>query len=108
MSDDAERARYRLDDSEDDDSRNPDAADGGAVSHVGLTTTVSSYPTTAAVYYGVRRQNIFGTETEGSSGVSSTITGTFLALNLGTAIPPVGTQVIVTRVAQRWTFRFDG
>jgi hypothetical protein len=73
------------------------------------TTTVDTYPTSAARFYGCNPNLIYGDETEGATPSFSADGATVLyALNLGTAIPPSGTTVVVHSVGGRWCFRYDG
>jgi hypothetical protein len=107
-SDDAKRLRVReseLRESLVSTAREPTA---GAPTLVAKTTKITTYPTSAASFFGCTPQTVLGTETEGASGTLTAGTQTFLALNLGTVAPPVGTAVIVTFVANRWVFRYDG
>lgn len=71
------------------------------------TVIVATYPTTASVYYGVQTLQVQGIEAEGGASSNTVFGGTFFALNLGTAIPPVGFQVIATWTPSRWAFRYD-
>jgi hypothetical protein len=106
--DDAHRIRLRLGEAEADQTRELEYTGEGAACFVGKTIACSSYPTTAAVMYCVAAVGIMGTETEGSSGVFTVQTPTLKALNVGSAIPPSGTLLVVTRVPNRWVFRYDG
>lgn len=106
--DDARIDRDRLDDLGDDiDRAVGDQADGTAVV-VARTFAETSYPTTANVRFACMIQDVGGTETEGSSGSLSDTGAILYPLNLGTAIPPVGTAVIVVQNGDRWSFRYDG
>jgi hypothetical protein len=78
----------------------------GAPCMLAQTTAISAYPTTAAAFYACTPVSVVGSEVEGGAGTIASRPGTFLALNLGTAIPPQGTQVVVTYVG-RWVFRYD-
>jgi hypothetical protein len=102
--------RLRFDDADavDAASREPLDKAAGAPSLVCKTTTCTTYPTAAMRFYCVTPQSVLGTETEGSTGTFTGTPGTFKALNLGSAIPPSGTQVLVTFVGHRWVFRYDG
>jgi len=80
----------------------------GSSSLLVRTTTVRTYPTSAQVYYACQPLTLLGTEIEGNAGVSTTTNSIFFALNVGSTIPPVGTQVVVTFVGNRWVFRYDG
>jgi hypothetical protein len=75
---------------------------------VAQTTTVTTYPTTASAFYGVIPQAVNGTESEGTAATYIPYTGAIAyALNLGTAIPPSGTNVVCHAVGGRWCFRYD-
>jgi hypothetical protein len=51
---------------------------------------------------------IDGAEYEGGSATyTADTTQVLYALNLGTTIPPAGSNIIVTAVGGRWTFRWD-
>jgi hypothetical protein len=75
------------------------------VVRTGMTTT---YPTTSNVYYTCSSYQITGTEVEGGAGSLTADSGLLMALNLGTAIPPIGTAVVAHSVGGRWVFRYDG
>jgi hypothetical protein len=69
----------------------------GSAAIVGVTTTVTTYPTAA------------GTEGEGDDGSPTPDTKTTLyALNTGSQIPPAGTPIVCHAVGGRWVFRYDG
>jgi hypothetical protein len=80
----------------------------GSPSLVARTVSVESYPTTAACYYACNPICVLGTEVVGGPAVLTTVAGTFFALNLGSTIPPTGTDILVTFVGNRWAFRYDG
>ncbi len=74
-----------------------------------ITTTVTTYPTTAARFYACNPELLTGSEAEGATPTFTADTATVVyALNLGTAIPPNGTKLVVHAVGGRWSFRFDG
>lgn len=81
----------------------------GSGALIGITTTVISYPTTAAVMFAIIPQDVNGSEQEGAAASyvprSDSVT---YALNLGTQVPPVGTEIICHAVGGRWCFRYDG
>jgi hypothetical protein len=79
-----------------------------AAAMAAVTVTVATYPTAAAAFYGIQDCQINGTETEGGTATFVAGTATQYALNLGTAIPPSGTQIVVHGVGGRWCFRWDG
>lgn len=73
------------------------------------TTTVSSYPTSAGVFYGCNPDVITGSESEGATPTFTADTATVVyAVNLGTSIPPNGTKLVVHAAGGRWCFRYDG
>lgn len=80
----------------------------GAPSLLARTTSLAAYPTVPACYYVCQPLQLLGPEVEGARGVVTPANATFFALNLGTAVPPPGTQVLTTWVSSRWVFRFDG
>lgn len=90
----------------DDATRGLPEPAAGAPSVLAVTTTISTYPTSAAAFYGCVAQAVFGSETEGGS-PTLTAAETFLALNLGSAVPSPDTPVICTFVDNRWVFRYD-
>jgi hypothetical protein len=72
------------------------------------TTTKTTYPTTANVYYACLPVDVGGIEDEGQSGTLSAGTGFIYALNLGSTIPASGKDLVVESVGGRWCFRYDG
>ena len=56
---------------------------------------------------GVARPLLLLHQIEGGTGSLSTQVGRFFALNLGSSIPPTGTNLLVTFVGNRWAFRYD-
>ena len=79
----------------------------GSPSILAQTTTISTYPTTAQSYFACLPLTLLGTEKEGGSGVTTAGSATFFALNIGSTIPPSGTQVLTTFIGSRWVFRYD-
>jgi hypothetical protein len=79
----------------------------GAPSVLARTKALSTYPTRAACYYGCQPLSLLGPEVEGGSGTIGSIDATFLALNLGSGVPPVGILILATFVGNRWVFRYD-
>jgi hypothetical protein len=72
------------------------------------TRTISSYPRSAQQFFACSPLTVFGLEVEGGTGSLSVEAGTFFGLNLGSAVPPVGTILLATFVENRWVFRYDG
>lgn len=89
-------------------SRRDRAPAFGSPSLVAQTTTIKTYPTSAQRFYACVPQTVLGAEVEGGPGILSPSSSTFFALNLGTAIPPTGTNILATFIESRWVFRFDG
>jgi hypothetical protein len=81
----------------------------GSAAMLAQTTTVKTYPTTAAAFYAVVPCDIDGGESEGAAVTYVQQTGSICyALNLGTQVPPNGTAVICHACGGRWVFRYDG
>ncbi len=77
-------------------------------SDVAITTTETTYPTTAGAWYAVTSQQVDGTEVEGATASFTSTSGVFHAYNLGTAIPPAGTEILIHCTNGKWSFRYDG
>lgn len=81
----------------------------GSSAMLAQTTTVQTYPTTAAAFYAVVPCDLDGGESEGAAATYVPRAGSVsYALNLGTQIPPSGTTVVCHAVGGRWCFRYDG
>ena len=81
----------------------------GSAAMCAITTTVTTYPTSAGVFYGCNPELLTGAETEGATPTFVPDTATVVyAVNLGTAIPPNGTIIVIHSVGGRWAFRYDG
>jgi hypothetical protein len=87
----------------------PGNSSGGTAARIVTTTTITTYPTSAAEFYACNPTEIDGTETEGGS-ASYTVDAdqVLYVLNVGTAIPPSGTRVVAHAVGGRWVMRYDG
>jgi hypothetical protein len=70
------------------------------------TVTKATYPTAAVAAYAVQLAIPVVVEVEGAVPTFTDITGTFYAINLGTAIPPAGTHLLVELVRGRWVFTY--
>jgi hypothetical protein len=105
--DDAKRLRMRETTLADDLGRLDSAPPIGAPSLLASTTTLRTYPTTAQCFFACQPLTLLGAEVEGGPGALTVGTDTFLALNLGSSVPPVGTQILATFVGNRWVFRYD-
>jgi hypothetical protein len=73
-----------------------------------LCTVASGGSGAAQRYYLVSRIDLLGVEADGAAGDLRPTQDSFLAFNVGTAVPPVGTQMIVCSVDSRWVFQYDG
>lgn len=81
----------------------------GSSAMLAQTTTVKTYPTTAAAFYAVVPCDIDGAENEGAAVTYVRQTGSVAyALNVGTQVPPSGTTIVCHAVGGRWCFRYDG
>lgn len=87
--------------------RYPSESNAGAPSLVAQTFALKTYPTTAQAYYACQPLTVLGAEIEGNQGAVSVNSASFFALNLGSTVPPVNAQIIVTFVNNRWVFRYD-
>jgi hypothetical protein len=75
---------------------------------VARTRMLSSYPTAAQQFYACSPLTVLGPEIEGGPGTVTPGPSTFFALNLGSAVPPIGAKILATFVDNRWVFRYDG
>ena len=110
MTDESTRLRDSYAGQSDDWSQSPHAPVPGAPAMCVRTAVKYTYPSTASSFYWCVPQTVLGTEVEGGAATltaASSGIGVY-ALNLGTLVPPQGTPLVVTRVAYRWVFRFDG
>jgi hypothetical protein len=74
-----------------------------------ITTTLVTYPLAAAEFYACNPELLTGTETEGAAATFTADSATVVyAVNVGTAIPPSGTKVVIHAAGGRWVFRYDG
>jgi hypothetical protein len=105
--DDARRLFTRENTLADDMSRGDLNPAFGSPSMLARTTTLTTYPSSAQSYYACTPLTLLGTEKEGTPGVITAGYSTFFSLNLGTTVPPTGTQVLTTFVGSRWVFRYD-
>ena len=65
------------------------------------TTTVTTYPSTAASFYASNPTEIDGGEVEGgAASYTADTTQVVYALNVGTQVPPAGTRVVAHAVAR--------
>jgi hypothetical protein len=74
-----------------------------------ITTQVTTYPSTAGAYYACNPEQLSGPETEGATPTfTADTTAVLMALNVGSAVPPQGTKLVVHAAGGRWVFRYDG
>jgi hypothetical protein len=106
--DEAKRLRVRDAALADDLLRPRTAPTEGAPCLVVTMTTLGSYPSTPSCFFVCNPITVLGAETEGGTGILTSDNSTFFAYNLGSAVPPQGTAVLVTFVGNRWVFRYDG
>lgn len=107
-SDDARRLFTREVALSDDVKRRDSDPTLGSTSLLAETTTVKTYPGTAPCFYACQPVTLLGAEVEGGPGLVTATSAPFFALNLGSAVPPPGTQILAARVDNRWVFRYDG
>jgi hypothetical protein len=79
----------------------------GAPSLLVRTTLLSVYPTAPGSYFACQPLTLLGAEVEGGQAAIFPGYSTFFALNLGSSVPPPGTQILTTFVGNRWVFRYD-
>ena len=70
------------------------------------TTTKNTYPTTANAFYFCTAQAITGTPTEGGTATINALSFNLYAYNLGTTIPPVGTQRVAHLTCGTYCFTY--
>ena len=108
VADDAKRLRVREAIRADASKRREAGTTEGAPCALAQTIVEHSYPTASSCFFACLAQNVLGTEVEGGAAIVTSDGAIFHALNLGSAVPPVGTYVLTTFVADRWVFRYDG
>ena len=87
----------------------PLGADGGSAARLVTTTTVTTYPLSAAEFYATNPTEIDGSEQEGIAATYTVDSDQVIyVLNVGTAIPPSGTRLVAHAVGGRWVARYDG
>ena len=101
--------RERMRDAEDAlDAVSDHGSQFGSAAILGITTTVTTYPTTPNVFYAVNPQYLTGNDVESATPTFVTDTSTVIyALNIGSTIPPNGTEIVASAVGGRWVFRYD-
>ncbi len=102
------RLRLHIDDQEVEESRRADEPSPGGPTLLVRTKTLTAYPTAASRFFACEPASILGAEVEGGAASLEPATGTLLAFNLGVAVPPPGTYLLVTFLQNRWVFRHDG
>lgn len=91
-----------------DASRHLEAFSGDGPTLLVRTKTLTAYPTAAERFFACEPAAILGVEVEGGAGSLEPAAGTLFAFNLGGAVPPPGTYLLVTFLQNRWVFRHDG
>lgn len=83
----------------------------GATSLLVKTIRVGTYPTAAKAMYAVVAMDVRCVESEGQAPTRTVAADAdhFYALNVGSAIPPVGTEYLIAdKIGSLWQMRFDG
>ena len=74
-----------------------------------ITTTVTTYPTTAGAFYACNPELLTGTEGENLAATFTPDTNTIVYVyNLGAAVIPVGTKIVAHSGSGRLATRYDG
>lgn len=91
------------------DARVDDTVDGSSA-FLGRTEEVGSYPAAPARVFAVRPMDVESAEVEGAAAAfyETEADGRRYAYNIGSAIPPTYTIVLVQAVGGRYVFRYDG
>lgn len=80
----------------------------GAGTIVCQTTSLGSYPTAATAFYAVFPVAAGGAEVEGGAVTLNPESIPFYAYNIGSKVPPPGTNVLAHAVPNRWVFSWNG
>lgn len=108
MQDEARKLRERMGDLQERFDQLPTDTDAPASNRVFVTALKTTYPTSAGVYYCLQPQRISGAQTEGGvPTIGNAGTNKTFGLNIGTSIPPLGTQVIACEIDGRWVFNYS-
>ena len=105
--DNATVMRLRSADAQAAAARNPAEPQDGPAAILVTTTVITTYPTAALAFYAVLQTLVDGSETEGTIPTFTTVGDPFLAVNLGSAVPALGTRVLIRQSAGKWIFRYD-
>lgn len=80
----------------------------GGISALVQTFAETTYPTAANAFYAVHPVEVDGDDGEGDAATFTVDdTRTYHAYNLGSAVPPAGTNVIAHARSGRWVFTFN-
>ena len=79
----------------------------GTATILGQTFTETTYPVSASRVYAIHPASPGGDEEENAVGSVTAGTGTIYAANLGSAVPPSGSNVVCFAIGSRWAFRYD-
>lgn len=104
--DDASRLRILRSASDLDSTRPLGDCAIGAPCRVGKVLT-SAGPASPG-FFKCEAYDLTGAEVEGGAGTLTDAGYFFLAMNLGTSIPPATTPILFHFVPYRWAFRYDG
>jgi hypothetical protein len=80
----------------------------GSLALAAVTVSGGSYPTAGAAgtAFLVQALEVVAPEAEGASAAVTTRPGSFLAVNLASGLPAVGTEVIVYNTGAAWVFAY--
>ena len=88
-------------------SRRVEPLGNGACQVLAKTKTITTYPTSAGVFFACQTVKVLGTETEGDPGSITAVGDTFYAyLPTGRTVPASGTLVLCTRIPYRWMIEY--
>jgi len=73
-----------------------------------VTATDGAYPVSPNRFFKMIPQVILGTEEVGQPGILTPTPGAVYAFNIGMAVPPLGTRVVVIQTQKRFVFEYNG
>lgn len=103
-----EAERLRLIDGDDDDDRTQLDASGPLMGLVvvGITKTITTYPTAVGKAFAFTPQAVLGTEAEAASAALQSMGGTQYAFLIHGNVPAVGSTILAFRVPYRFVFEY--
>lgn len=106
MSDDVER--LRLSDDDDDNDRTHRDASGPPMGLVvvGITKTITTYPTVVNKAFAFTPQAVLGVEGEAETAILESMGGTQFAFLIHGTVPAVGSVILAFRVPYRFVFEY--